>query len=142
VLTCRCAGPLCPCPSARRLDVNCDFTVNLLDGFSKGQYDLVLFKREPQGPGGGTGVWRELLVWAASPRLVLSPGDAAAPRPRASAGRLPQACLGLPRCDEPALANRLHESKSGWAPSCCEGRPWRNRAPEGDGAPRLCAPWS
>lgn len=53
------------------LDVNCDFTVNLLDGFSKGQYDLVLFKREPQGPGGGVGVWREILVWAASPRLVL-----------------------------------------------------------------------
>ena len=53
------------------LEVNCDFTVNLLDGFGKGQYDLVLFKREPQGPGGGVGVWREVLVWAASPRLVL-----------------------------------------------------------------------
>jgi DNA-binding transcriptional LysR family regulator len=52
------------------LEVNCDFTVNLLDGFSKGQYDLVLFKREPQGKGGGVGVWREVLVWAASPRLV------------------------------------------------------------------------
>jgi DNA-binding transcriptional LysR family regulator len=57
------------------LDVNCDFTVNLLDGFSKGQYDLVLFKREPQGPGGGIGVWRELLVWTASSRLVLSPAE-------------------------------------------------------------------
>jgi DNA-binding transcriptional LysR family regulator len=54
------------------LEVNCDFTVNLLDAFSKGQYDVVLFKREPQGPGGGIGVWREILVWAASPRLVLS----------------------------------------------------------------------
>ncbi|HEV2560273.1 MAG TPA: LysR substrate-binding domain-containing protein [Microvirga sp.] len=59
------------------LDVNCDFTVNLLDGFSKGQYDLVLFKREPQGRSGGNGVgvWREELVWAASPRLVLGPGE-------------------------------------------------------------------
>jgi DNA-binding transcriptional LysR family regulator len=57
------------------LDVNCDFTVNLLDGFSKGQYDLVLFKREPQGRGGGVGVWREVLVWTASPRLVLSPQE-------------------------------------------------------------------
>ena len=57
------------------LDVNCDFTVNLLNGFSKGQYDLVLFKREPQGPGGGIEVWREILVWVASPRLVLSPED-------------------------------------------------------------------
>jgi len=58
------------------LEVNCDFTVNLLDGFSKGQYDLVLFKREPQGRGDGVGVWREVLVWAASPRLVLAPGEA------------------------------------------------------------------
>lgn len=54
------------------LEVNCDFTLNLLDGFSKGQYDLVLLKREPQGPAGGTNVWREVLVWAASPRLVLA----------------------------------------------------------------------
>lgn len=57
------------------LEVNCDFTLNLLDGYSKGQYDLVLFKREPQGgglgPAGGVGVWREVLVWAASPRLLL-----------------------------------------------------------------------
>ncbi len=58
------------------LDVTCDFTVHLLDGFSRGIYDLVLFKREPQGPGGGVGVWREVLVWAASPRLVLDPGAA------------------------------------------------------------------
>ena len=57
------------------LEVNCDFTVNLLDGFSKGLYDLVLFKREPQGPGGGVGVWREVLVWTASPRLVLNEGE-------------------------------------------------------------------
>ena len=58
------------------LEVNCDFTVNLLDGFSKGQYDLVLFKREPQGPGGGVGVWRELLIWTASPRLLIAPDEA------------------------------------------------------------------
>lgn len=68
------------------LAVNCDFTVNLLSGFSRGEYDLVLFKREPQGrfgsaaagPEDGVGVWREVLVWAASPRLVL---DEAAPLP-------------------------------------------------------------
>jgi len=61
------------------LTVNCDFTVNLLDAFSKGQYDLVLFKRAIQsehtsdgGKAGGTGVWREALVWVAGSRLVLS----------------------------------------------------------------------
>lgn len=61
------------------LTVNCDFTVNLLDAFSKGQYDLVLFKRALQsghvrdaGNAGGTGVWRETLVWVAGSRLVLS----------------------------------------------------------------------
>lgn len=68
------------------LAVNCDFTVNLLSGFSRGEYDLVLFKREPQGRlgssgsggEGGIGVWREELVWTASPRLVL---DDAKPLP-------------------------------------------------------------
>lgn len=53
------------------LEVHCDYTVNLLDGFSKGLYDLMLFKREPQGFKGGVEVWREVLDWTASPRLVL-----------------------------------------------------------------------
>lgn len=64
------------------LAVHCDFTVNLLDAFSKGQYDLVLFKRALQPghavdsvPAGGTGVWREDLVWVAGSRLVLSRGE-------------------------------------------------------------------
>jgi len=55
------------------LQVNCDFTANLLDGFARGEYDLILCKREPQGTAGGTKVWREPLVWAASERLVLDP---------------------------------------------------------------------
>ncbi|MDX2104112.1 MAG: LysR family transcriptional regulator [Alphaproteobacteria bacterium] len=45
------------------LDVRCDFTLTLLDGFGRGEFDLVLVKREPQGPGGGVPVWREPLVW-------------------------------------------------------------------------------
>ncbi|EKV32269.1 Transcriptional regulator, LysR family [Caenispirillum salinarum AK4] len=67
------------------LEVNCDYTANLLEGYGKGQYDLVLCKREPQGGGamsaGGSGpeadeaasVWREPLVWAGSERLSLPP---------------------------------------------------------------------
>lgn len=57
------------------LQVKCDFTVNLLDDFSKGRYDLILFKREPQGPSGGTKVWRDVLDWVASPRLVPEAGS-------------------------------------------------------------------
>ncbi|MHB2205690.1 LysR substrate-binding domain-containing protein [Methylobacterium sp. CM6257] len=57
------------------LQVHCDFTVNLLDDFAKGRYDLILFKREPQGPSGGTKVWREVLDWVASPRLVTETGS-------------------------------------------------------------------
>ncbi len=60
------------------LQVNCDFTANLLDGFSRGEYDLILCKREPQGTSGGTRVWREPLVWTASERLIV---DMAAPIP-------------------------------------------------------------
>jgi DNA-binding transcriptional LysR family regulator len=56
------------------LEVQCDFTLNLLGGFSRGEFDLVLCKREPQGPTGGTKVWREPLVWVASDRLLLGPG--------------------------------------------------------------------
>ena len=47
------------------LDVRCNLTLNLLAGLSAGEYDLVLIKREPQGPGGGVKVWREPLVWVA-----------------------------------------------------------------------------
>lgn len=64
------------------LAVHCDFTVNLLDGFSKGQYDLVLFKRALQpdqapdaADAGGAAVWREALVWVAGARLVLAAGE-------------------------------------------------------------------
>lgn len=55
------------------LEVTCDFTVNLLDGFGRGQFDLILFKRDPQKTGAGpdgAGIWREPLVWAASPRFA------------------------------------------------------------------------
>lgn len=63
------------------LEVNCDFTANLLDGFAKGQYDLILVKREAQPIGcglagaGGSQVWREVLLWAAGQKLVLDPGE-------------------------------------------------------------------
>jgi DNA-binding transcriptional LysR family regulator len=45
------------------LDVTCDLTLNLLDGFRAGNFDLVLIKREPSTDAGGVRVWREPLVW-------------------------------------------------------------------------------
>jgi DNA-binding transcriptional LysR family regulator len=49
------------------LDVTCDLTLNLIDAFRTGAFDIVLIKREPQGIlAGGVGVWREPLVWAAA----------------------------------------------------------------------------
>ena len=63
------------------LEVTCDLTLNLLEGFDAGRFDLILAKREP-GPRAarrGVRVWRESLVWAGIPaeegpvRLVVSP---------------------------------------------------------------------
>lgn len=48
------------------LEVTCDLTLNLLDRFRGGQFDVVLLKREPQGATPGIRVWREPLVWAAA----------------------------------------------------------------------------
>ncbi|HEX8192153.1 MAG TPA: LysR substrate-binding domain-containing protein [Allosphingosinicella sp.] len=48
------------------LEVSCDLTLNLLDRFGGGEFDLVLVKREPSGGEAGVRVWREPLVWAAA----------------------------------------------------------------------------
>jgi len=46
------------------LEITTDLTLNLMDRFAKGEFDLVLVKREPLGPSEGVRVWRENLVWA------------------------------------------------------------------------------
>ena len=64
-----------------QLKVDCDLTLNLMVGFERGKHDIILVKRDPQNVRGGTRVWREPLVWAASDRwraektlpLILSP---------------------------------------------------------------------
>lgn len=52
------------------LEVTCDLTLNLLDRFRAGAFDLVLVKREPrmQTTESGVRVWREPLVWVARDR--------------------------------------------------------------------------
>ncbi len=49
-----------------QLNVDCDLTLNLMEGFQKEKFDLILVKRDPQSVKGGTRVWREPLVWAGS----------------------------------------------------------------------------
>jgi len=49
-----------------QLNVSCDLTLNLVDGFHKGLFDVILVKRDPQRVKGGVRVWREPLVWVAA----------------------------------------------------------------------------
>ncbi len=47
------------------LEVTCDLTLNLAQGFRSGRFDIVLLKRERSSGSGGVRVWREPLVWVA-----------------------------------------------------------------------------
>jgi len=53
------------------LEVTTDLTLNLLERFQGGEFDLVLIKREPLGALQGTRVWQEPLVWAAQDRFMV-----------------------------------------------------------------------
>lgn len=65
------------------LEVNCDLTQNLLEGYKRGDYDIILIKRDATTRRRGRRVWHESLVWVAANRtlaqtdgplpLVLSP---------------------------------------------------------------------
>lgn len=51
------------------LEVTCDLTLNLLEGFRKDAFDLTLVKRERDAAApGGIRVWREPLVWVTADR--------------------------------------------------------------------------
>lgn len=83
-----------------QLMVACDLTLNLLDGFQRGEYDVILAKRDPQRVKGGTKVWREPLVWAGADGF--RPGD------RLSLVLSPQPCIYRAR----ALAALDHSRRS------------------------------
>ncbi|WP_236554969.1 LysR substrate-binding domain-containing protein [Novosphingobium sp. 9U] len=60
------------------LEVTCDLTLNLLERFHAGAFDLVLVKREPtlaEATLHGTRVWREPLVWVARDRSAADGRD-------------------------------------------------------------------
>lgn len=84
-----------------QLNVACDLTLNLIDGFHQGKYDVILAKRDPQRVKGGTKVWREPLVWAAA--------DGYQPEERLSLVLSPQPCIYRAR----ALA-ALDRAKRSW----------------------------
>jgi DNA-binding transcriptional LysR family regulator len=48
------------------MEVVCDLTLRLEEGFRQQAFDLVLVKREPRSTAPGMPVWREPLVWVAS----------------------------------------------------------------------------
>lgn len=54
------------------LEVTCDLTLNLLDGFRNDTFDIVLVKREQSGRASGVRVWREPLVWVSGNHDYLS----------------------------------------------------------------------
>lgn len=84
-----------------QLNVACDLTLNLIDGFHRGEYDVILAKRDPQRVRGGTKVWREPLVWAAA--------DDYEPEERLNLVVAPQPCIYRAR----AIA-ALDRSKRRW----------------------------
>ena len=53
------------------LEVTCDLTMNLLNEFEAGAFDLILVKRDPGRSAVGQRVWRERLVWAARDRAII-----------------------------------------------------------------------
>lgn len=65
------------------LEVNCELSHSLLEGYHKGIFDLVLFKRSSKHRGAGHRVWHESLIWVCSEKrkfldnasvpLILSP---------------------------------------------------------------------
>ena len=50
------------------LEVTCDLTLNLMERFRAGDFDLVLVKQEPSVRAKGRRVWREPLVWVRGER--------------------------------------------------------------------------
>ena len=52
-----------------RLHVNCDLTLKLVEGFGRGEYDLIVVKQDPAEPyPGSRRLWRERPVWVAQER--------------------------------------------------------------------------
>lgn len=54
-----------------RLEVDCDLSHNLIERYEKGNYDLILIKRDTKTKIHGNKVWKEALIWVSNQRFEL-----------------------------------------------------------------------
>ena len=85
------------------LEVTCDLTLNLLERFRKGAFDLALIKRERLSDTGGIRVWREPLVWVRADRDFW-----------ASEGRLPLVVSPAPCVYRKRATEALDRARRPW----------------------------
>ncbi len=57
------------------LEIHSDMSGHLLEGFEKGDFDLILFKRGRKTKTHGERVWHESLVWVGADKQTFRPGD-------------------------------------------------------------------
>ena len=57
------------------LEIHCDLTSHLFDGFEKGDFDLILFKRSNKTKTYGHRIWHESLVWVGAEKNAYHMGD-------------------------------------------------------------------
>jgi len=82
-----------------RLNVNCDLTLRLIDGFEAGDYDLIAIKQDPDDLyAEARPLWRERLVWAAAPRPERGEGAPKVADFALDAGRVLPLVLSPPPC--------------------------------------------
>lgn len=85
------------------LEVTCDLTLNLLEGFRGGAFDIVLVKRERSSGAGGVRVWREPLVWVAGTHDYVS-----------ASGQLPLVVSPEPCVYRKRATEALDRARRGW----------------------------
>jgi DNA-binding transcriptional LysR family regulator len=96
------------------LEVTCDLTLNLLERFHLGHFDLVLVKRQPMlDRQDGVRVWREPLVWVGA-----TSRQSAADFARVPLVVSPEPCVYRKRATEaprrwPSLAHCLYLDQPG-----------------------------
>ena len=122
------------------LEVTTDLTLNLIERFRAGEFDVVLIKREPLGPSEGVRVWREALVWARNknaPRPICGPRGHPVARGFAAPLRLSAQSHAGPRHCRAQVARGLYLNFACRGTGGGAGGVGDLRPAEGHGAPGL-----